>query len=117
MAPTTLPGQKTTTSPYGRDPNLCGWPIRVSETLSTIDGAAYIARIALNKPARITQAKKYLKKAFNAQLRGIGFSLVEFISACPVQWHMTPLKALERIENELIPYYPLGEFKIKEGIE
>ncbi|HOK17978.1 MAG TPA: thiamine pyrophosphate-dependent enzyme [Caldisericia bacterium] len=116
MAPTTLPGQKTTTSPYGRDPNLCGWPIRVSELLSTIDGAAYIARAALNKPARITQAKKYLKKAFNTQLKGIGFSLVEFISACPVQWHMTPLKSLERIENELIPYYPLGEFKVKEGV-
>lgn len=117
MAPTTLPGQKTTTSPYGRDPKVCGYPIKVAELLSNLDGAAYIARVAVNKPARITQAKKYLKKAFNAQLKGIGFSLVEFLSACPVQWHMTPLKAIERIENELIPYYPLGEFKIKEGVE
>ncbi|MBC7194515.1 MAG: 2-oxoglutarate oxidoreductase [Caldisericia bacterium] len=117
MAPTTLPGQKTTTSPYGRDPNVCGYPIRVAELLSNLDGVAYIARAAVNKPARISQAKKFLKKAFNAQLRGIGFSLVEFLSACPVQWHLPPLKALDRIETELIPYYPLGEFKIKEGVE
>ncbi len=117
MAPTTLPGQKTTTSPYGRDPNVCGYPIKVAELLSNLEGVAYIARVAVNKPARISQAKKFLKKAFNAQLRGIGFSLVEFLSACPVQWHMPPLKALERIENELIPYYPIGEFKIKEGVE
>jgi 2-oxoglutarate ferredoxin oxidoreductase subunit beta len=117
MAPTTLIGQKTTTSPYGRDPNVSGYPIKVAEFLSNLDGVAYIARAALNKPARISQAKKFLKKAFNAQIKGIGFSLVEFLSACPVQWHMPPLKALERIENELIPYYPLGEFKIKEGVE
>lgn len=117
MAPTTLPGQKTTTSPYGRDPNVCGYPIKVAEFLSNLEGVAYIARAAVNKPARISQAKKFLKKAFNAQLRGIGFSLVEFLSACPVQWHLPPLKALERIETELIPYYPLGEFKIKEGVE
>ncbi|MCD6168752.1 MAG: 2-oxoglutarate oxidoreductase [Caldisericia bacterium] len=117
MAPTTLVGQKTTTSPYGRDPNVCGYPIRVSEMLATLEGPAYIARAAVNKPARIVQAKKFLRKAFNAQLKGLGFSMVEFLSACPVQWHMTPIEALDRIEKELIPYYPLGEFKVKEGVE
>jgi 2-oxoglutarate ferredoxin oxidoreductase subunit beta len=115
MAPTTLPGQKTTTSPYGRDPALCGYPLRVCEMLSTIDGAKYIERVSVDSPGNVRKAKKAIKRAFECQKKGLGFSLVEILSTCPTNWGMTPVDALERIRTEMIPYYPLGNFKDFEG--
>ncbi len=117
MAPTTLIGQKTTTSPYGRDPKLTGFPMHVPEMLATLEATAYIARASLDSPQHIIQAKKFLKKAFNAQVNGIGFSLVEMISSCPTNWKMTPVAAMERIRNEVLPVFPIGEFKVAEGVE
>ena len=111
MAPTSLPGQVTQTSPYGRDVNHCGFPIKVSEMLSQIDGAEYIERVAVNNIKNIKAAKKAIKKAFQNQIDGKGFSLVEVISSCPTNWGMTPKKALEWIDEAMIPYYPLGVYK------
>lgn len=111
MAPTTLPGQKTTTSPYGRDPEHCGNPIRICEMLATIDGAKYIERVSVDSPANVRKARKAIKRAFECQLEGKGFALVEVLSSCPTNWGKTPVEALERIRTEMIPYYPLGNFK------
>ena len=114
MAPTTLPGQVTTTSPYGRDPALCGYPIRVSEMLATLDGPAYIARCSVHDVKHIMDAKKSIKKAFEMQIAGKGFSLVEVLSACPTNWGMTPQEALKWLEANMIPQYPLG---VKKEVE
>ena len=114
MAPTTLPGQVTTTSPYGRDPKLCGYPIRVSEMLATLDGPAYIARVSVHDVKHIMEAKKAIKKAFEMQIAGKGFSLVEVLSACPTNWGMTPQEALKWLEANMIPQYPLG---VKKEVE
>ena len=111
MAPTSLPGQVTQTSPYGRDTSHCGFPIKVSEMLSQIDGAEYIERVAVNNIKNIKAAKKAIKKAFQNQIEGKGFSLIEVISSCPTNWGMTPKKALEWIDEAMIPYYPLGVYK------
>ena len=111
MAPTSLPGQVTQTSPYGRDVNHCGWPIRVSEMLSTLEGPEYIARVAVNNVKNVKNAKKAIKKAFENQIQGKGFSLVEVVSACPTNWGMTPQKALEWVESDMLPYYPIGVYK------
>ena len=111
MAPTSLPGQVTQTSPYGRDVNHCGWPIRVSEMLSTLEGPEYIARVAVNNVKNVKNAKKAIKKAFENQMEGKGFSLVEVVSACPTNWGMTPQKALEWVESDMLPYYPIGVYK------
>ena len=111
MAPTSLPGQVTQTSPYGRDVKACGFPIKVSEMLSQVDGAEYIERVAVNNIKNIKAAKKAIKKAFQNQIDGKGFSLVEVISSCPTNWGMTPKKALEWIDEAMIPYYPLGVYK------
>ena len=111
MAPTTLPGQKTTTSPYGRDPALCGNPIRVCETLSALDGVKFLERVAVDSPGHVRKAKAAIRRAFQCQLEGKGFSMVEVLSSCPTNWGMTPLEALERIRTDMIPYYPLGNFK------
>ncbi len=111
MAPTSLPGQVTQTSPYGRDVNHCGFPIKVSEMLAQIDGAEYIERVAVNNIKNIKSAKKAIKKAFQNQIDGKGFSLVEVVSSCPTNWGMTPKKALEWIDEKMIPYYPLGVYK------
>ena len=108
MAPTTLVGQKTTTSPYGRDENHCGKPIRIAEMLATIEGSAYIERVAVNTPANIVKAKKAIKNAFECQLAGKGFSLVEVLSNCPTNWGMSPVESMEWLEKNMIPYYPLG---------
>ncbi len=112
MAPTTLIGQKTTTSPYGRDVVQAGYPIKMSELLTTLDGAAYISRVSVSSPKNIIQAKKALKKAFEIQIKGLGYSMVEILSQCPTDWHMTPIEAGKWIEEKMIQYYPLGEFKI-----
>ena len=111
MAPTTLPGQVTQTSPYGRDVNHCGFPIKVCEMLSTLEGPEYLERVAVNNVKNIKNAKKAIKKAFQNQVEGKGFSLVEVISSCPTNWGMTPQKALEWIDEKMIPYYPLGVYK------
>ena len=111
MAPTSLPGQVTQTSPYGRDVKHCGWPIRVSEMLATLEGPEYITRVAVNNVKNVKNAKKAIKKAFQNQIEGKGFSLVEVVSACPTNWGMTPKQALEWIESDMLPYYPLGVFK------
>ena len=111
MAPTTLPGQVTQTSPYGRDVNSVGYPIKVCELLSNVDGAAYLERVAVNNPANVKKAKKAIKKAFQNQIEGKGFSLVEVVSTCPTNWGMTPAKALNWLEENMLPYYPLGVYK------
>ena len=111
MVPTTLVGQKTTTSPYGRDAAHCGKPIRVCEMLSAIDGAAFLERVAVDSPANVRKAKKAIRRAFECQLQGKGFALVEVLAACPTNWGMTPVEAVGRIRSEMIPYYPLGNFR------
>jgi 2-oxoglutarate ferredoxin oxidoreductase subunit beta len=111
MAPTSLPDQKTTTSPYGRDVSSDGYPIRMAELLSGLEGTVYSARVAVNTPGNIKQAGKAIRKAFEVQVRGEGFSFVEVLSACPTNWGMTPLRANERVAAEMIPYFALGTFK------
>ena len=115
MAPTTIIGQKTTTTPLGRDSQLIGYPIKISEMLAVTDGSIYIERVAVNKPANIIKAKKAIKKAFQIQLKDMGFSMVEVLSQCPVNLGMTPQKAAEWIDNTLIKIYPLGVIKDKSG--
>lgn len=109
MAPTTLVGMRTTTTPFGRDPRLAGHPIRVAELLSSLGGVAYLARVALCGVAQITKAKRAIRRAFQAQLEGQGFSLVEVLSTCPVTWGMQPAEAVHWLEQHMIPAYPLGE--------
>lgn len=108
MAPTTLPGQVTQTTPYGRDTAYSGFPLRVCELLSNVDGVAYAERVAVNTPAHIRAAKAAIKKAFQAQIDKKGFSIVEVLSTCPTNWGMTPVEALQWVEEKMIPYYPLG---------
>lgn len=111
MAPTSLPGQITTTSPYGRDRKIQGSPIRVCEMLSTLDGIAYAERVAVNSPKNISAAKKAIRKAFQTQIGEKGFSIVEVLSNCPTQWSMSPVESLKWIETDMIPFYPLGVYK------
>lgn len=115
MAPTTLLGQTATTAPYGRSAEANGFPIRMAEMLSTLTGAAYIARVSVNNPQQIRKAKAAIKKAFELQLAGKGFTLVEVLSTCPTNWGLTPIEALKWLEENMIPYYPLGEYKTPEG--
>ncbi|MBR5344145.1 MAG: 2-oxoglutarate oxidoreductase [Oscillospiraceae bacterium] len=111
MAPTSLVGQKTTTSPLGRDKNHCGEPIRIAEMLATINGSAFIARTALNSTPNLIKTKAAIKKAFEAQIAGKGFSLVEVLSPCPTNWGKAPGEAMDWINDAMIPYYPLGIMK------
>ena len=113
MAPTTLVGQKTTTSPNGRDADWCVSPIRMSEMLSTLEGAYYIERVALDSPAHINQAKAAIKKALKYQREGKGFTMVEVLSTCPTNWSMSPTESMDWLRDNMIPYYPLGVFKDK----
>jgi 2-oxoglutarate ferredoxin oxidoreductase subunit beta len=117
MAPTTLPGMKTTTTPEGRDSALAGHPIRVAELLSAVDGPAYIARTAVTSPRHVRSAKQAIRRAIRAQLEGLGFSLVEVLSTCPTRWGMSPQKALSWLEENMIPYYPLQEFVVAEALQ
>lgn len=115
MAPTTLVGQKTTTSPKGRDEAWCGAPIRVSEMLATIPGSYYVERVAVNNTANIIKAKKAIAKAFRYQKEGKGFCLIEVLSTCPTNWGLSPVEAMKWLEENMIPYYPLGVYKDKEA--
>lgn len=111
MAPTTLLGQTTTTSPFGRDSSREGFPIRMAELVAMLDGTVYSARVAVNTPKNLMQAKKVLKTAFEVQIQDLGFSFVEFLSSCPTNWKMSSVKANQRLQDELIPYFPLGIYK------
>jgi len=117
MAPTTLPGMVTTSSPFGRDVKTQGYPIRVCELVSQLEGAAYIVRRAGHKPAEVRRLRKALKTAFLVQITGAGFSLVEVLSNCPTNWGMTPMESLAFVEERMVPYYPLGDYKVVEGIK
>jgi len=113
MAPTTLVGQHATTAPEGRDPINAGmgYPIRVCELLASLEGTKYLARGAVNNMVNIRRTKKYIRKAFEAQMRGEGFTMIEILSQCPTNWQMNPVESVEWLEKNMIPYYPLGEIK------
>jgi 2-oxoglutarate ferredoxin oxidoreductase subunit beta len=117
MSPTTLVGQKTTTSQSGRDANRVGYPIKMAELIATIPGATYVERVSVHNPAHVRKAKRAVKKAFELQLSGKGFAFVEFVSTCPVNWGLTPNQALKWAEEEMIPYYPLGLLRSPEEVE
>ena len=116
MAPTTLPGQNTTSSIHGRDVETQGYPIRASELLATLDGASYVVRRSLHDPKNIRMAKKAIRTAFEVQIRGLGFSMVEFLSICPTNWGMTPVESLHWLEEKMVPYYPIGDYKVHPAI-
>ena len=111
MAPTTLPDQVTQTTPFGRDPKLAGFPVKVCEMLSTLTGTALAQRVAVDSVPHIREAKKAIRKAFENQKAGRGFSIVEVLSTCPTNWGLAPLDAIKRLQDEMIPYYPLGVYK------
>ncbi len=113
MAPTTLPNQVTQTSPYGRNTDLVGYPVKVCEMLANVDGATYLERVAVNNVKNVKAAKAAIKKAFQNQIEGKGFSLVEVLSTCPTNWGLTPEKAITWLEENMLPYYPLGVYKDK----
>ena len=116
MAPTTILNQRTTTSPRGRKQDEAGFPFKLGEMLAVAEGSAYIARVALTKPQLIKKAKQAIKRAFLTQQAGLGFSLVEILSPCPTNWAMPPLEAVQWLEKNIIPVFPLGEIKVKEGV-
>lgn len=120
MAPTTLPGQKATTAQKGRDVNLQGSPIRMSEMLATLDRAVFVERVSVDTPANVRKAKKAIKKAFEVQLAGLGFGIVEVLSTCPTNWGLTPVDSLQWLRDNMMPYYPLGNIKdvnLNEGVK
>jgi 2-oxoglutarate ferredoxin oxidoreductase subunit beta len=117
MAPTTMPGQRTTTSPLGRDTDQTGMPIKVADLLASLQTPAYISRQAVIKPKYINRAKKAIRQAFTYQKEGRCFSLVEVVSTCPTNWGMTPVESLKWAEDVLLPYYQLGDFKTPESPE
>jgi len=116
MAPTTLPGMVTTSSPLGRDVRRQGYPLHIAEILSQLEGSAYIVRRSVHDVVNIRRTKKAIKTAFQVQLAGLGFALVEILSACPVNWGMTPQQALDFVKEKMVPYYPLGDFKVVAGV-
>ena len=116
MAPTSLLGQKTTSSPLGRDAASQGSPIRMSELIAQLDGAAYVVRRSLHDVVQIKRAKKAIREAFTVQQRGLGFAMVELLSSCPTNWGMAPDEALAWIRDAMVPAYPLGDFKVPDGL-
>lgn len=116
MAPTTLLGQKTTTSPYGREKSHAGSPLRIAEMLATIEGAAFIERVSVHNPQHVRKAKKAIHEAFTVQQKGLGFSLVEVLSTCPTNWGMSPQDSLGWLADNMIPYFPLGNFRRPEEV-
>jgi len=117
MAPTTLPGQKTTTSPNGRDVEMQGYPLHMSEVLSRMDGAGYVVRRSLHDPKNIRLARKAIRTAFEAQKRGLGFSMVELLSTCNTNWGMTVQDAMKWIEQYMVPVFPVMDFKVSSGLD
>lgn len=115
MAPTTLPGQITQTTPYGRDTATAGFPIRMCEMLSTLDGVALAQRVTVDSVPHVKEAKKAIQKAFQNQLDHKGFSIVEVLSTCPTNWGLTPIEAMQWLRDNMIPYYPLGVYKDKDA--
>ena len=111
MAPTSLPNQVTQTTPYGRDVNVAGYPVRVCEMLSTLDGVALAQRVTVDCVKNVNIAKKAIKKAFQNQIEGKGFSIVEVVSTCPTNWGLSPIEALQWLRDNMLPYYPLGVYK------
>jgi 2-oxoglutarate ferredoxin oxidoreductase subunit beta len=117
MAPTTLPGQKTTSSPCGRDVEVMGLPLKMAEMLAGMPGSAYVVRRSLHNVKEINRAKKAIRRAFEVQQAGLGFALVELLSSCPTNWGYPPLESLKWIETHMLPYYPLGDYKVAEGVD
>lgn len=117
MAPTSLPGQITQTSPYGRDVKTAGYPIRVCELLSTLDGVTLAQRVTVDSVKNVRNAKKAIKKAFEYQVKGLGYSIIEVVSSCPTNWGLEPNEALQWLRDNMLPYYPLGVFKDKYASE
>jgi 2-oxoglutarate ferredoxin oxidoreductase subunit beta len=117
MAPTTLPGQRTTSSPCGRDIETMGMPLKMSEMLAGLPGAAYVVRRSLHTVKEIVRAKKAVRRAFQAQLAGLGFAMVELLSSCPTNWGLGPVESLKWIEEHMLPYYPLGDYKVTPEVE
>jgi 2-oxoglutarate/2-oxoacid ferredoxin oxidoreductase subunit beta len=116
MAPTTLPGQKTSSSPNGRDVEHMGFPVRMAEVLASLDGTSYVVRRSLHDPKNIRLAKKAIRTAFEVQKQGLGFSMVELLSTCGTNWGMTPLDALSWVESHMVPTYPLEDFKVSPAL-
>jgi 2-oxoglutarate ferredoxin oxidoreductase subunit beta len=116
MAPTTLPGQKTTSSPLGRDVETAGYPIRTAELLANLDGASYVVRRSLHDPKHIRGAKAAIKTAFRVQQAGLGFSMVELLSTCPTNWGLTPRQSLAWLVERMLPYYPVGDYKVSPAV-
>ncbi len=114
MAPTTMLGQRTTTTPYGKEARE-GHPLRMAEWIASLEGPSYVTRVAVNTPANVKKARKAVVEAFRMQLEGRGMSFVEILAACPIGWGLSPIEALSRVERELIPYYPLGVLKSVDG--
>jgi 2-oxoglutarate ferredoxin oxidoreductase subunit beta len=117
MAPTTLPGQYTKSSPFGRDVEMTGFPIKMSELIGGLEGAAFVARRSLHNVKEINRAKKAIRTAFKIQLEGLGFAMVELLSSCPTNWGLTPPDALQWIEDHMIPYYPLGDYRVSNAAQ
>ena len=117
MAPTTLLGQRSTTSPYGRDNQRDGYPIKMTEMLAALEGPSLVARVAVNTPGNVKKARKVIRQAFQMQIEGKGFSFVEVLSSCPTNWGMTPVEANRRIADEMIPYFPLGTLKQRDLVD
>lgn len=117
MAPTTLPGMKTTSSPRGRDVEQAGFPIRMAEVLATMEGVGYSVRRSLHDPKNVRLSKKAIRTAFEVQKQGLGFAMVELLSTCPTNWNMTPQESLLWIETHMIPVFPLGDFKVSPSVD
>lgn len=117
MAPTTLPDQVTTSTPTGRDVKLAGYPLKIAELLAETTGAAYVVRRTVTQPKYIRSCKKAIKTAFLTQLAGLGFSIVEVLSTCSTNWGMSPMEAMAWLEENMIPYYPLGDYKVMEKVK
>lgn len=115
MAPTTLVGQRTTTSPLGRDTAVVGYPIRMAELLATLEGPSHIERVSVHSPTAIARAKRAIAMAFDVQIRELGFAFVEVLSACPTNWGLSPAEALKWLEDNMVKYYLLGKLKTVEG--
>ncbi|MBR3040397.1 MAG: 2-oxoglutarate oxidoreductase [Lachnospiraceae bacterium] len=111
MAPTSLPGQVTQTSPYGRDVKVAGYPIRVCELLSTLSGTALAQRVTVDSVAHVREAKKAIKKGFENQINKRGYSIIEVVSTCPTNWGLSPKEAVQWLRDNMLPYYPLGVYK------